>query len=161
MSNEEFHSAFSAALNMMQRNKHDEYDKRVVKEICKQLRIPFDKDSYESLPQFLLTHVGAGLGMMTKKAPGPISMQLLTSKKFSSSAVWKTYQDAAENYSKAGTIAVVFDYHGDGLGDLVMHNNPVKFTADSDWALKIMVNGQAYFVQSLKSFISKLESVSL
>ena len=93
------------------------------------------------------------------KLKDPLSLADLIKSEGKRSQIWSTYLDLLDNISDEGSVFLIFDNHGDGIGDLVLHNNFNLAPSSRSWFMNVWrsYNDGPYYIQTFKSL---LESIS-
>lgn len=92
------------------------------------------------------------------KLSRPIDFQAVANDRFRSTEHFKVFEESRKSYSTADSFTLIFDYRGDGVPDLVLHDHPSLASRDS-WVLTTWDGDKPYFVQSSKSFLTSLSNL--
>lgn len=100
---------------------------------------------------------GTQLAMASRKLRRPVTMETILKGIEGKSEWFDAFLDARDNWPTAQAVAVVFDWHGDKVPDLVVHN--AEWFANyrggtGEWSLRFHLGDHGpFFVQPWKGFV--------
>jgi len=148
------------ALNF--KDKHVNYDEKISTLLLRALGRGFDVGRYKKEKTLSLSRVCADLfegciGLGAKKITDPVNLQLLISCKLHTTALWREFAEVKSNWSFANTVGVIFDHHGDGVTDLVLHADPRMLDEQAWHMVTFHRDGTRYYIQPLTGFMGQLK----
>lgn len=134
-------------------DKQERYSEVLAKKILTSIGVMTynrERDSLFTINSDFLTDIA----LDSKKIPKPLTLDQFMNAKVCKSQYVKVYEEFRQNWHDRTYFALIFDYHGDSIADLVMHNSALLISEDNNsWSFKVIINDQPYYIQSLKSFL--------
>lgn len=147
-------------------SKHDRYDQTVARKVLLALQqnpVAAAQHCREQGDELGLAYVNEfhtlelGLSIASAKLRQPVCLSSLIKGSFTKAELWVTYSDLRDNWPDSPNFAMVFDRHGDKIGDLVMHND-ARLQPEGEWHMTLWRSKSdgPYFVHTLPSFLTAL-----
>lgn len=142
-------------------DKDDRYDQKILLTIARTLGIDVlsvraDLGKDLNLSKFNPRYMPDGIAVEAIKLKNPITVKSFVGD-ITKTEYWKAYVDLKQNWSTYVHFVLVFDKHGDEVGDLVLHSSSV-FVDKNSWVFQFSVDTDVFYVQPLKSFLRVLGS---
>lgn len=150
-------------------DKHDVYDEKISRQVLTAVGMPpmaisqlkRDNDGALTLAYVNREVHPDSIAFMAVKLSGPVELSSLVKCRGSRvTEVWKYHDQLEADWPDAKT-ALVFDYHGDKVPDLVIHNCSTYRVADEEtgsWHMTVWKGSQGpYYVQEWSEFIKRIK----
>jgi len=139
--------------NLEFQNKDERYSETLAKKVLTSLGYMTynrDKDTLLTINNDILTDIA----LDSKKVSKPITLDQFVNVKFAKTQYVKAYDELRQNWPDRDKFALIFDYHGDSIADMVMHNSASLVPEESNtWSFRLIIGEDSYYIQSLKSFL--------
>jgi hypothetical protein len=119
-------------INFEFQDKQERFEQRLVKQILVAHGMPQTSVGYHArtlgdemnLRWFNEEFHDCPVAIESRKVKSPVSTSdiFCLNNKHKKTEWWKCYEEARDNWPDRNGIAVIFDYHGDDIPDLVLHN---------------------------------------
>jgi hypothetical protein len=141
-------------------DRQERYEQRLVKQILAAHGVPQQNIGYHAkqlgeefnLRWFNDSYQDCPVAIESRKLKKPIDFGAIFTEKYHKSEWWLCFEEATNNWPDRDGIAVVFDYYGDNIADLVVHNRPHLETDCVDLVLR----GPNTTITSWAQFLKRL-----
>jgi len=117
----------------------------------------YRKDKLLTLNRVCDDLFSGNVGLGVKKVSNAINLQALIARKLHTTEIGKEFAEVKSNWSFATTVGLIFDHHGDGISDFVLHTD-VRMLDESSWHMVTFhKDGTRYYIQPLSGFMSQLK----
>lgn len=162
MSSDTPHDYLSSILIGNLHDKQGNYESKIATKILTALGIgPKEvKDhlgSDPTLPWVIQNYLHSSVGIGTKRLTHRLDMGEILgySAKFVRTEVYKAFSEIAQNWPDTRYKVLVFDYHGDGIPDLALHDNVKWVSANGNLVTLQLDTDMNLYIQPFKSFLTE------
>ena len=97
------------------------------------------------------------IALECRKVNRPIKLETLIKGVKGKCEWWELFTEAKQNWTDRQAVGVVFDWHGDGIPELIVHDSAALFEQSPGWAMRFYrAKDGPYYVQDLKAFLTVL-----
>lgn len=147
-------------------DKNERYEQRIATDILRALSVQGLAGLKKQMAEeFNLTYVNMSYvrtyssAFECRKMPKALDLKQLLTKDISKTWMGRQLEEVKENWPDRSYRYLIFDYHGDGVGDLVLHNrSPSFYDKDSSgWVMKYGSGFDALYLQEWKLVLANLK----
>jgi len=149
-------ASFNTIFGNFSKPKQDIYEKKILSRLGSALGIK--QNDLTSLPDFVTNtlHGSVGIGTRRLSTTPDISLLLSSSKELRNNEIMSAFSDVRDNWPEAKFHLLVFDHHGDGIPDMVLHDHPSMLNSDFPYLSLRHKQPSFVYLQTLKALLEQL-----